>query len=123
MMNSCMIQDVGSTRFNLSDGFIDIGLTSSNDFEHDFSVPVDDLESRHGGNVVFGGNISINVNVDLDKVDSMLLALSMDIGSDVLAGAAPSGVEVHKASVSFLEQCVEFSGGVGVVGHLKISYK
>lgn len=69
------------------------------------------------------GNLSVLVDVHLDQVDALLLALGHHIGSDGLAGSAPGGVEINKTAVSILELFVELCGGVSVVRHLKISSK
>lgn len=92
-------------------------MASSNFLEDHVSVAVDDLEGRHGLDAVFLGNSSVLVDVDLDEVDALDLALRHDIGSDSLAGSAPGGVEVYEASVGLLEEGVELLGGVSVVGH------
>lgn len=64
---------------------------------------------------VFLGNAWVLVDINLDEVDTFLLAFTDDIGSDSFARSAPGGMEVNQAPIGFSEHLVELFGSVGVV--------
>lgn len=54
-------------------------------------------ESRHSGDTVLRGDLGQLVDVDLEELDVLvLLAQSLDVRGDGLAGAAPLGEEVDQ---------------------------
>lgn len=104
------------------DDLIDNAFASSCFGEQHITVGVDNLESRHGLDAVFGRGISIDIDIDLDEGDSMLSAFLVDIGGNSDAGAAPSGIEVHHNGLVLAGNGKEFCKGVCfLLAHLKIS--
>ena len=105
----------GSWSFAGSNAGIDIGLASSNFLKDDSAGLVNDLEGGHSLDGVLLGNVGVLVNINLDEVHSLLMALLNNVGGDGSAGSAPGGVEVDQALVGILEHSVELLGGISVV--------